>query len=62
MKKKVIYNREYESSKEVQRHREFNCILKQPQHQEKPVKYWKSIRFWGTVGTSAVALFLFLIN
>lgn len=58
MKRKVIYNREKLSSDEIRKHREFDTLLKSIEDDSNV--YWKSIRFWGTVGASAVALFLII--
>lgn len=56
MKRKIIYNRWKVPSEEIEKNQDFDAILN-GLHKESKV-YWKSIGFWGTVGTSAVALFL----
>jgi hypothetical protein len=59
MKRKVVYNRWKVPSEEIQKQQNFDSILKDLKKDS--AIYWKSIGFWGTVGTSAVALF-FLIT
>ncbi|PWH86366.1 hypothetical protein [Brumimicrobium oceani] len=55
MKRKVVYNRWKVPSEEIQKQQDFDSILKGLKKDS--TGYWKSIGFWGTVGTSAVALF-----
>lgn len=58
MKRKVVYNRWKIPSEEIQKEQNFDSILKDLKKDS--VWHWKSIGFWGTVGTSAVALFLLI--
>jgi len=56
MKRKLVYNRWKVPSEEIRYQQDFDAILKKIEN--KPVIYYKTISFWGTVGASAVALFL----
>lgn len=60
MKRKLVYNRWKIPSEEIQKQQDFDAILKKVQKER--VEYWKSIGFWGTVGTSTVALFFIISN
>ncbi|RFC53789.1 hypothetical protein DXU93_11725 [Brumimicrobium aurantiacum] len=59
MKRKLVYNRWKLSSDDIKKHQNFDAILNGLK--KDPYKNWKKITFWGTVGTTAVALF-FLIS
>jgi hypothetical protein len=58
MKRKVVYNRWKIPSEEIHQQQNFDTILKDLK--DKSTIYWKAIGFWGTVGTSSVALFFFI--
>lgn len=58
MKRKVVYDRWRIPSEEIQKEQDFQAILKGLKKES--TIYWKSIGFWGTVGTSAVALFFII--
>ena len=60
MKTKLIYNRWQVSSEEIKKNQDFDALVRRV---EKDSSWqWKSIGYWGTVGTSAVALFFLLTN
>ncbi len=59
MKRKVVCDRWKIPSEEIRKQQDFESILNELKKDSNV--YWKSIGFWGTVGTSAVALF-FLIS
>ncbi|HZH86220.1 MAG TPA: hypothetical protein VFD77_02815 [Brumimicrobium sp.] len=60
MKRKIMYNRWKVSSEEIKKHQDFKAILKKVEYDSS--WQWKSIGFWGTVGTTAVALFFLVIH
>ncbi|HLW29506.1 MAG TPA: hypothetical protein VKX29_01505 [Brumimicrobium sp.] len=59
MKRKLIYNRWKVSSEEIKKQQDFSFILKKANIDSS--WKWKSIGFWGTAGTTAVALFFIVI-
>jgi hypothetical protein len=60
MKRKLIFNRWKLSSEEIKKHQDFDAIVKRIDNDSS--WQWKSIGYWGTVGTSAVALFFYVIH
>lgn len=60
MKIKLIYNRWKVSTEEIKKHQDFDALVKRVSNDSS--WQWKSIGYWGTVGTSAVALFFLVIH